>query len=81
MAEKSQSPSGDIVAANLHDTNPLTNGVCRGVYVGATGDLKLVTPKGQTVTLAGLAAGLVHPIQAKQIFSTGTTATGVMVLY
>jgi hypothetical protein len=53
----------------------------RGIYVGAAGDLKIDTTNGDTVTLVGLAAGVVHPIAAKKVYSTGTTATGIVGLY
>lgn len=76
----------DAAAANLHDTDPLTNGNCRAIYVGGAGDLK-VTMAGDTgaggnaVTFSAVPAGTLLPISAKQVFNSGTTATLVIVLY
>ena len=50
-----------------------------GLYVGVSGNVKAVTSDGYTETMVGLAAGVWHPIQCKQIFDTGTTATDILV--
>lgn len=47
------------------------------LYVGVTGNVKLDTIDGDTVTLIGVAAGVVHPILVKKIYATGTTATNI----
>ena len=65
-------------APTLSDTAPLTYPSI-GLYVGVSGDVKVVTTDGYTVTMVGLAAGVWHPIQCKQIFTTGTTATSILV--
>lgn len=49
------------------------------LYVGVSGNVKVVTTGGDTVTLVGLVAGVWHPIQCKQVFSTGTTATSLLI--
>lgn len=53
----------------------------RGVYVGVTGDLdvQFVGDSAQ-VTLAGLAAGVWHPMQVQKVFAT-STASGIVVGY
>lgn len=53
----------------------------RGVYVGVTGNLKVTTVRGSTVTFVGLAAGIIHPIRVERIWSTGTTATNIIGVY
>lgn len=53
----------------------------RGIYVGVTGNVKVTTVGGDTITFVGLAAGIIHPIQAKRIFSTLTTATSIVGVY
>jgi hypothetical protein len=80
MTDFTSQPATKIVAANLSNTDPLTNGPCRYFFVEAAGDVKFV-PNGQTdaVTMA-LAAG-VQPFTASQIHSTGTTATGIFACY
>ncbi len=53
----------------------------RGIYVGVSGDLVATMRDGNDVTFVGLAAGVIHPIQAIKIKSTGTTATSIRALY
>lgn len=53
----------------------------RAVYVGTSGDLKVTDISGNTVTLYDLAAGMFHPIRVVRIFSTGTTASDIAVIY
>lgn len=67
-------------AANLHDSNALTNGDCRAVLVAAAGNVKVTYASGVTDTVY-LAAGIWHPMYVKQIWSTGTAATGICVGY
>lgn len=74
-------PVVGAVAVTTSDVADLTVSPCRGIYVGVSGDVKIDTPAGDTVTLTGLAAGMMHPIGAKRIYSTGTTATGILALY
>jgi len=50
----------------------------RGLYVGISGDVKITTIVGSTITFVGLAAGLVHPIRAIKVFAGGTTATAIV---
>lgn len=54
--------------------------VPRGVYVGGSGDLAVEDSGGNQVTFVGLAAGVVHPISPYKILSTGTTATGIVIV-
>lgn len=53
----------------------------RGIYVGASGDLKVDMRGVGTVTFVGLAAGMIHPICARRVYATGTTATGILGVY
>jgi len=55
--------------------------VTRGLYVGATGDIKVTMADGDTVTLNSIAAGIVHPLRVSRVWSTGTTATGIVGIY
>lgn len=50
----------------------------RAIYVGASGNVKIDTPNGATVTLVGLAAGVWHPVFTTRIHATGTTATSIL---
>lgn len=52
-----------------------------GLYVGGTGNVKVDTANGDTVTIVALAAGVWHPISVTKIYATGTTATDILVGY
>lgn len=54
--------------------------VCRALYVGGTGDIRLRLPDGQTVTFVSVPVGI-FPIQADMVLSTSTTATNMIALY
>lgn len=53
----------------------------KGVYVGVSGDLKVTLSSGAVVTFIGLASGAIHPIAAKRIWATGTTAASILAVY
>lgn len=65
---------------NLYATRDTPNNGCV-LYVGVTGDVKLITAAGDTVTLVGVLAGSFIPIQVTRIFRTGTTATNIIALW
>lgn len=46
----------------------------RGIYVGATGDLRVRLVSGTTVTLAAVPGGTLLPLRLVQVLATGTTA-------
>lgn len=54
--------------------------VCRALYVGGTGDIRLRLPDGQTITFIAVPVGI-FPIQADMVLSTSTTATNMIALY
>jgi hypothetical protein len=55
----------------------------RGVWVGGAGTLsvRFVDRPSVDVTLLGVVAGTMLPIQVVCVNSTGTTATGIVALY
>ena len=53
--------------------------IARSFIIGVAGNLKVRTPYGTDVTIA-VPVGVI-PIQAKRVFATGTTATGIVALY
>ena len=75
-----EAPVSFAAAVTPDDSNDLTN-VTRGVYVGASGNVKVDLLGGSTVTFSGLAAGVVHPLRVTRIYATGTTATGILALW
>lgn len=54
--------------------------VPRGVYVGGAGDVAMTDSEGELVTFVGLAAGVIHPLSPYKIYSTGTTATNIVII-
>lgn len=69
----------DAAAVTPNDSTDLTF-TSRAIYVGGGGDLKVNLSDGTTVTFASIAAGIIHPIRVKRVFSTGTTATGILAI-
>lgn len=65
-------PSGDLVAVTL-DTD--FKYASKALWVGASGDVAVVTKSGQTITIPGVAAGTILPIRVMQVKTTGTTVT------
>lgn len=56
--------------------------VTRGLYVGVSGDVYVDFERGGTnVKLGSFAAGISQGFQVTKIYSTGTTATGIVALY
>lgn len=53
----------------------------RGLYLGAAGDVKVEMADGTIVMLTALAAGVLHPLRVRRVYSTGTTATGIVAIY
>jgi hypothetical protein len=45
------------------------------LYIGGTGDVNVVTTKGQTVLFSAVPVGAILPIKVKQVLSTSTTAS------
>lgn len=71
-------PAKDLVAPTKHDSDNDPNGPFRAIYCGGSGDVKITTLAGTDVTIVDLAAGVLHPIGCKRIWSTGTTATDLL---
>lgn len=52
----------------------------KAIYVGGTGDVKVVTIAGDTVTFAAVPVGIL-PVVCTKVFATDTTATNLVGLY
>ena len=78
--EASTSPATGAVAANSSDTVQLTGGVCRSLYLGVTGDVKVTMANSDVAVFSNVAVGVL-PVSVKQVWSTGTTASGIVALY
>lgn len=73
-------PFTNAVAVTPSDSADLTY-VTRGLYVGATGTVKVIMQDSGTVTFAGVPAGTLLPIRATRVYSTGTTASTILALW
>ena len=52
----------------------------KGLYIGGTGAVVVMDSAGNLVTFANAQAGSILPIRPKQVVTTGTIATGIIVL-
>jgi hypothetical protein len=68
-------------AANVSPNDTININETKGLYVGASGDVKADMWDGTTVTFTALSAGVTHPLSVKRVYATGTTATGIVALY
>ena len=66
------SPAVGGFAVTKSDTVNDPNGPFRALCVGASGDVKVTMLDDTVVTWPSLAAGVLHPIACKRVWSTGT---------
>lgn len=66
----------DGFAVTPNDSADLTRPV-RFLYVGGSGDIKLDTVEGTTLTFSSVPVGI-FPISCKKVHSTDTTATNII---
>ena len=78
-AEGLNSPPSHLKAVTPDDTNDLPD-ASRCINVAGSGAVRVTTVAGDTETIY-VAAGITFPVRAARIWATGTTATGIMVLY
>lgn len=50
----------------------------RGVYVGATGNLRVMTAARDVITFIDIQAGVIHPLRIIRVYAVATTATGLI---
>lgn len=67
-------------AITKDDTNELAT-YSRWIFCGGTGNLKVTCIDGSVATFTGVLAGQIIPIQAKLVWSTGTTTTNMTAIY
>ena len=74
------SPAKKAFAVTPNDGADLSV-VARAIYVGSSGDLVVILADDtSTVTFSNIPVGW-HPIRAKRIYSTGTTAASIVAVY
>ena len=77
MALVEQAP--EFAACTPSDSTTFTQHTA--LFVGVGGDVAAVPYNGQTaVTFKNIASGTFLPIRVKQVYSTGTTATDIVLL-
>jgi hypothetical protein len=54
--------------------------ISRWLIIGVAGNIKVTPPLGAAAVTIAVPAGVI-PIQAARVWSTGTTATGIVALY
>lgn len=72
------------ISLNMKDIVPNDSTIfesTKGLYVGVSGDVKIDTADGDTITLKNLASGVIHPISVIKVHSTETTATDILAVY
>lgn len=70
-------PASHGFAITPHDSTELSE-VTRAIFIGGAGNVSVVLASGATLTFSNLPGGSVLPIRAKQVKSTGTTATALL---
>ena len=60
------------------DNGAALSHVTRALYVGQTGNVRVLTAEGDVVTFANMQGGGLYPIRVAQVFATGTTATDLV---
>jgi len=69
-------PCEDLFEVTPNDNEDLPYAT-RAIYVGSAGDVKVTTVRGNDVVIPDAENGW-HPVRAKRIHATGTTATGIL---
>lgn len=68
----------DAIAITPSDSAELSH-IVRQIYVGAAGDVKVVSAGGQTVIHVAVPAGsYISGLRIRKVFSTGTTASSMI---
>ncbi|GAB5375040.1 MAG: hypothetical protein AcusKO_15020 [Acuticoccus sp.] len=70
-------PAADAFAITPDDNTDLPQ-AARAIYVGASGDMSVVTLGGTTVLFAGLGAGTTLPCSVVRVNDTDTTAANLV---
>lgn len=73
-------PANFVKAVTPDDAADLPSGVCRALYVGGAGNVIFHDADGNQLTLVSEGCQY-HPIQARRVLATDTTATNVLALY
>jgi hypothetical protein len=72
-----QYPGGAVVQATS-DTALFSPSI---LYVGVTGNVRVLTSQGDDTTFTGVPSGSVIPVQVIKLFATNTTASSFVRIY
>jgi hypothetical protein len=76
----SAGPARDVATVTPTDASDLPEGLCRSLFVGVAGAVRIRTLDGNEATLIS-GESQYHPIQIIRVLATGTTATEIVALY
>jgi len=75
-------PANNYLAVTPSDVANLPGGKARGLYVGVTGDVTVLSPTGAAgVAFVAVPAGTVLNVEVLRVYATGTDATDIVALY
>lgn len=80
ITKEVDAPARNAEAVTPHDTDELAT-VSRALWVGGAGNVSVLMAGGETVTISGVAAGTLLPIQVRRVNATNTTATLMVALH
>ena len=78
MARTNPSPTFPMFPGNAEAVTPSDTANLSApsvIYVGGTGNVRVLTAQGTDVTFSGMPAGAVVPVQVIRVYATNTTAT------
>lgn len=78
VAQSLESPATRLINITPDDGSDLAF-VTRAINVAESGAVR-VTTRGDDIATVAVAAGVPFPIRVKRIWSTGTTATGIVAM-
>lgn len=70
-------PAQGSVTVSTSDTAVISP-MCKGLYVGVGGNVKIRMPDGSTPTYTGMLVGVLYPFQFDMVFATGTSASSIV---
>lgn len=77
---QSDGPAAFCNAIVPNDDAELPGGVCRAIFVGVAGTVRVRDPRGNVFDVVSDGSQY-HPIMVARVLATGTTATNILALY
>ena len=71
----------DAVNITPSDVSTLANGTALALFIGAAGNVTLITAEGNSALFVGILAGSILPVRTNKVMATGTTASAIVALY